>query len=230
MIVRIPTRLPTICATLAAASVLACSSAVNRTRPMSSDLPAGEGSDPIAVSRAKADSTRYPWTAADARFMAAMIGHHRQAVEMAGKAPSHGANASVRILAERIINAQQDEIATAQLWLRDRLQPLPGAGAGRTMTMDGAEHEMLMPGMISESRMRQLDRADGRGFDRLFLTLMIEHHRGAVAMVKELFASRGAGQDQAIFKFASDVEVDQITEIARMERMLGALIPDNRDH
>ena len=63
-------------------------------------------------------------------------------------------------------------------------------------------------------------------FDRLFLTGMIQHHKGAVTMVSTLFGSYGAGQDEIIFKFASDVNVDQATEIARMEKMLNALPPE----
>jgi uncharacterized protein (DUF305 family) len=70
--------------------------------------------------------------------------------------------------------------------------------------------------------MKQLDSARGKEFDRLFLTGMIQHHKGAVQMVQELFNSYGAAQDELVFKFASDVQVDQRTEIARMERMLAA--------
>jgi uncharacterized protein (DUF305 family) len=93
------------------------------------------------------------------------------------------------------------------------------------MTMsDGTEHEMLMPGMLTEAQMRELDAARGREFDRLFLTYMIQHHRGATSMVTELFGSYGAGQDETVFKFASDVNVDQTTEIERMQRMLADLL------
>jgi uncharacterized protein (DUF305 family) len=86
--------------------------------------------------------------------------------------------------------------------------------------MDGVEHTMLMPGMLTETQMKQLDAARGPEFDRLFLTFMMQHHRGAVSMVKDLFATYGAGQDETVFKFASDVNVDQTTEIARMEKLL----------
>jgi uncharacterized protein (DUF305 family) len=89
--------------------------------------------------------------------------------------------------------------------------------------MGGMEHEMLMPGMLTEEQMKQLDQARGPEFDRLFLTFMIQHHNGAVQMVKELFGTNGAAQDELVFKFASDVNVDQTTEIARMERMLVAM-------
>jgi uncharacterized protein (DUF305 family) len=135
-----------------------------------------------------------------------------------------GASPSVRTLAERIINAQQDEIATMQHWLRDRQQPVPDAVAtGMRMQMNGMEHEMLMPGMLTDAQMKELDAARGPEFDRLFLTDMIQHHRGAVTMVKQLFDSYGAGQDETVFKFASDVNVDQTTEIGRMQKMLVAL-------
>jgi uncharacterized protein (DUF305 family) len=152
-----------------------------------------------------------------------MIGHHAQAIVMSRWAPTHGASASVQTLAARIINAQQDEIATMQQWLRDRLQPVPEVRpAGMKMMMNGVEHGMLMPGMLTEPQMKELDQARGPEFDRLFLIFMIQHHRGAVSMVKDLFDSYGAGQDEIVFKFASDVNVDQSTEIARMQKMLAA--------
>jgi uncharacterized protein (DUF305 family) len=176
------------------------------------------------IAQARADSARYPYTAADVHFMSAMIGHHAQAIVMARFAPTHGANGSVRTLADRIINAQQDEIGTMQQWLRDRQQPVPEAKAGpMKMIMNGIEHEMLMPGMLTDEQMQQVDQARGAAFDRLFLTYMIQHHRGAVTMVKELFGTYGAAQDESVFKFASDVNVDQSTEIDRMQRMLFAL-------
>lgn len=183
-------------------------------------------SDQRAIAKARADSARLAYTAADIHFLSGMIGHHAQAIEMSGLAPTHGAGPEVSRLAERIINAQQDEITIMGQWLRDRLQPVPAAKAGpMKMMMDGVEHEMMMPGMLTDEQMRELARVHGREFDRRFLTLMIQHHRGAVAMVKDLFATYGAGQDEAIFKIANDVNVDQSTEIARMERMLAALPP-----
>jgi uncharacterized protein (DUF305 family) len=97
-----------------------------------------------------------------------------------------------------------------------KMDGVPSASSGQAM------HEMLMPGMLTEAQMRQLDQASGPEFDRRFLTFMIQHHRGAVSMVKDLFASKGAGQDETVFKFANDVSVDQSTEVARMERMLAA--------
>ncbi|MBX6363896.1 MAG: DUF305 domain-containing protein [Gemmatimonadetes bacterium] len=177
-----------------------------------------------AIFRARTDSARMRYTDADVRFMTGMIGHHAQALVMAGFAPSHGASPSVQTLAARIINAQRDEIATMQTWLRDRGQPVPEVHImGSELMIHGVDHDMTMPGMLTPEQMRQLDAARGAEFDRLFLTFMIQHHNGALTMVRELFATDGAGQDEAVFKFANDVQVDQKTEIARMERMLSAL-------
>jgi uncharacterized protein (DUF305 family) len=159
--------------------------------------------------------SRYPHTEADVRFMSAMIGHHAQALAMAALAPRNGASSEIRRLAERISAGQQDEIATMQRWLRARGQPVPEP--------HHAMHGHLMPGMLTEAQMKELEQARGPEFDRLFLTYMIQHHQGAVAMVKQLYGTPGAAQDETVFKFADDVGVDQTTEIARMQRMLSAL-------
>ena len=162
--------------------------------------------------------------AADLRFMSGMIPHHAQAVLIAGWAPTHGARADVRVLCERIVVAQRDEIALMQTWLRDRGQVVPAANATHmTMMMDGMEHKMLMPGMLTDPELAQLDKSRGSEFDRLFLRAMIGHHQGAVTMVDTLFAARGAGQDEVVFRFASDVYADQTTEIDRMQKMLATI-------
>jgi uncharacterized protein (DUF305 family) len=205
-------------------AIAGCSGATRGAAQTPHQPERGTTTDLSAIARARADSVRLPYTEADVHFMSAMIGHHAQALVMANWAPTHSASASVRRLAERIINSQHDEIATMQRWLRDRLKPVPEARAtGMKMMMNGVEHEMLMPGMLTDTQMKQLDQARGPEFDRLFLTFMIQHHRGAVTMVKELFDSYGAGQDETVFKFASDVNVDQSTEIERMQKMLVAL-------
>ena len=179
---------------------------------------------PGGIAKARADSARLPYTAADIHFMSGMIGHHAQAIAMARWAPTHGASASIQTLAERIINAQRDEIALMQRWLAERRQPVPDANVmGMKMSMGGVEHVMLMPGMLTDVQMKQLDQARGADFDKLFLTFMIQHHRGAVSMVSDLFGTYGAGQDETVFKFASDVNVDQSTEIERMQKMLATL-------
>lgn len=179
-----------------------------------------------AIARARADSLRYPYTQADIDFMSGMIHHHAQAIVMAQWAPSRDASAAVQRLTARIINAQSDEIHLMQSWLRDRNQAPPEVDALGTVTLPSsahgahAGHMMAMSGMLSEAQMTELAAARGPEFDRLFLTYMIQHHRGAVQMVRSLFRSHGAGQDEAIFKFAADVEVDQTTEIQRMLTML----------
>jgi uncharacterized protein (DUF305 family) len=164
---------------------------------------------------------RLPYSDADVEFMSGMIPHHAQAVIMAGWAPSHGARKDVAILCERIVVGQRDEIALMQTWLRDRGRPVPDATSTRhKMTMNGMEHEMLMPGMLTDEEMAELDRARGPEFDRLFLLGMIKHHQGAIDMVDVLFKAYGAAQEETVFKFANDVQADQSIEIDRMSKML----------
>ncbi len=146
---------------------------------------------------------------------------------MAGWAQSHGAEPSVQTLCNRIINAQKDEINIMQTWLRDRGQPVPEAKpVPMKMMMDGMEHEMLMPGMLTDDQLKQLDAARGSEFDKLFLKGMIQHHQGAVSMVEDLLSHDGAAQDELVFKLTNDIHVDQITEIARMQRMLALITLD----
>jgi len=197
-----------------------------------------------AIQRARADSLRYPYTKADIEFMSGMIHHHAQAITMSRMAPSHGADAAVIRLTERIINAQSDEIKLMQAWLEDRNQEPPKVDSLGNVTMPGmagmAGHNMgghnmpgmaampAMPGMLSDDQMKALAAARGPKFDELFLTYMIQHHRGAVIMVQTLFSSPGAGQDESVYKFAGDVEVDQSTELKRMLTMmleLGFVLP-----
>jgi uncharacterized protein (DUF305 family) len=171
--------------------------------------------------KARPDLVRQPFNQADVNFVSGMIPHHAQAVIMAGWAPSHGARADVRILCEKIVVAQRDEIAFMRNWLRDRGQEVPDAtSTHHKMTMNGMEHDMLMPGMLSDEEMAALDKARGPDFDRLFLTGMIKHHQGAITMVNELFAAYGAVRGDDIYKFASDVFADQSIEIDRMQQML----------
>jgi uncharacterized protein (DUF305 family) len=169
---------------------------------------------------ARADGGQPPFTEADVRFLTAMIPHHAQAILIASWAPTHGAGAAVSTLAERIVVAQQDEISFAENWLRERKQPVPEADASHHL--HGTDSSARMPGMLSAEQLSQLDAARGAEFDRLFLTFMIQHHEGAITMVEQLFDSNGAAQDDDIFRFAADVNVDQITEIDRMRSMLAA--------
>lgn len=169
-------------------------------------------------------SARMRFIEADAHFMAEMIPHHTQALVMTELAPERTTTGSILTLAARIANAQRDEIATMERWLLDREQPLPDVRVeGLRVLVDGEDHHHHMPGMLSPEEMAELAEARGAAFDRLFLTYMIEHHRGAVTMVDDLVATDGALQGDETFRLASDIRVDQETEIARMESMLAAM-------
>jgi len=191
---------------LLALSATGCASAGGRASPAA----------PVGIAAMK-------HTPADAQFMSGMIHHHAQAVLIAKWAPTHGAGADLQRFAERVVVAQADEIVTMQSWLRDKGEPVPDATPGpMRMKMAGIEHDMLMPGMLTEADLKQLDAARGVAFDTLFLTFMIRHHEGALDMVETLFAAAGAGQDETVFRFASDVFADQTTEIRVMQQMLDA--------
>ena len=223
------------CWTIAALLLVLATAACSGTRSLDAENPSqpatGSMAELEALYWARLDSARMGFTEADVHFMTGMIGHHAQALVMSAMAPTHGASVAVQTLAARIINAQQDEIATMQQWLRDRGQPVPEVHiTGTTLRVHGAgDHVMHMPGMLTPEQIRELDEARGVAFDRLFLSYMIQHHGGAVTMVDDLFSTDGAAQDEAAFKLASDIHVDQLTEIARMERMLSRLPGASRD-
>ena len=177
------------------------------------------------------DLVRQPYSTADVEFMSGMIPHHAQAVLMAGWAASHGARPELRILCERQVVAQRDEIATMRTWLRDRGEFVPPADATHhRMKMNGVEHDMLMPGMLSPEELEKLDKARGPEWDRLFLTYMIRHHEGALQMVDVLFKSYGAMQDDDVYKLATDIHADQEIEIERMRKMLAAYAKGSELH
>ncbi len=164
---------------------------------------------------------------ADVRFVSGMIAHHAQAVLIAGWAASHGASPGLQALCERIVVGQRDEIAAMQRWLQERKQPVPDAAAPAS-AMPGMDHAMLMPGMLTAAQLAQLDSARGPEFDRLFLTDMIQHHRGALTMVRELIDAPGAARGGMLFQLASDIAADQAAEIDRMTRMLNTLSPNSQ--
>jgi uncharacterized protein (DUF305 family) len=200
----------------------ACKSAMTPPATPAPAAKSGTGQpDSAHPAMLHAPGIRQAFSQADIDFMTGMIPHHAQAVIMAGWAPTHGVRKDVGILCERIVVGQTDEIKLMQTWLSDRGLPVPDAKSTRMhMMMNGMAHDMLMPGMLSDEEMAQLDKSRGPEFDRLFLVGMIKHHQGAVDMVDVLFKSYGGGQDEQIFKFASDVYADQSTEIDRMQKML----------
>jgi uncharacterized protein (DUF305 family) len=176
----------------------------------------------LAVDQAT-DLSRVQHTGADVKFMQGMIGHHRQAIEMTDLLKTRTASDDMKKLAMRIDVSQADEINMMTHWLQARGQEVPSEHA---MHLHGAT---LMPGMLTPEEMAKLAAAKGVEFDRLFLEGMIRHHAGALTMVKELFATPGAGQEAEIFAFASDVDADQRMEIDRMGAMLNALMKERKE-
>jgi uncharacterized protein (DUF305 family) len=174
---------------------------------------------------AAADNGIAPFTKADVDFVSGMIGHHAQAVLMAGWAQSHDASPSVQALCERIVVAQRDEIKFMQRWLRERKLPVPDGDTSHMM-MAGMDMK-LMPGMLMPEQLTELDKARGADWDRLFLQDMIQHHNGRSRWWKT--SRRRALCRTKLFKFASDVHVDQITEVNRTTLMLNpAVAGDSR--
>jgi uncharacterized protein (DUF305 family) len=164
---------------------------------------------------------------ADVEFMQGMIMHHSQAVEMTELLRTRSKDKEVQALGKRISISQTDEMAYMKQWLTDRGEPISEHGSMDMAGMDmaGMDHmDMgpmpMMPGMLTPKQMKALAAATGPEFDNLFLTGMIQHHTGALTMVKDLFKSPGAGQDPQLFDFASDVDNTQQAEIDIMRHML----------
>jgi uncharacterized protein (DUF305 family) len=171
-------------------------------------------------------ATLPPRSKADVEFMQGMIMHHAQAVEMTALIASHTENKELRALGARISSSQSDEIKFMKRWLATRGEPLSMEMAGMSgMSMSGGTMP-LMPGMLSAEQMEALRNAKGAEFDRLFLTGMIQHHDGALTMVKDLFDTAGAGQDAEIFNFATDADNTQRAEIKIMQSMLEKKTPE----
>jgi uncharacterized protein (DUF305 family) len=178
---------------------------------------------PGQPTRALPPSTRATLPArstADVQFMQGMIMHHAQAIVMTAVIESHTDDKDLRLLGARISSSQSDEIKFMKRWLAVRGEPtsptmpeMPG--------MDMSSQPMVpMPGMLTPKQMEALKKARGKEFDHLFLTGMIQHHTGALIMVKDLFDTAGAGQDAELFNFATDVDSGQRAEIRIMETML----------
>ncbi|MGH7556246.1 MAG: DUF305 domain-containing protein [Gemmatimonadota bacterium] len=212
------------------AAAISSTAACGATAGASSDtMPSTHVPSPEAAARA--DSVRQSYTPADVEFMTGMIHHHAQALVMAGMAPTHGASPPIEVLAERIINGQKGEIALMQRWLSDRNEPVPQPEpVGTHTSMQSGDHTMHhMPGMLTAAQLEEMEAARGAEFDRLFLTYMIQHHRGALTMVDQLFSTYGAGQGDAIFKIASGIGADQTSEIDRMQSMLREMMFETAD-
>jgi len=161
-----------------------------------------------------------PLSAADVEFMQGMIMHHAQAVEMTALIPTHTENPDLRSLGARISRSQADEIKFMKRWLVVRGEPTSMSMPGMPGMDRSGKPMALMPGMLSPEQMEALHKAQGGDFDRLFLSGMIQHHGGALTMVKDLFDAPGAGQDAELFNFATDVDTGQRAEIRIMQAML----------
>lgn len=184
----------------------------------------------VGQAAATKTATAKDYTTADVVFMQGMIGHHAQAVVMGKMAVSHGASANVALFCKKVIISQRDEIGLMQTWLTDRGEKAPDPEAMASHEMAG--HDMggmttddhaMMPGMLTPAKLAQLDKARGTAWDRLFLQFMIQHHEGALVMVKTLFDAPGGGQGPEIFGYATGVDADQRGEIERMQKMLMAM-------
>jgi len=168
-------------------------------------------------------ATLPPLSPKDVEFMQGMIMHHAQAVEMTALMNSHTENKELRLLGARISHSQAEEIKFMKRWLVARGAPTSMAMPAMPDMpgMDMSSHQMLMPGMLTAKQMDALRDAKGKEFDELFLKGMIQHHNGALIMVKDLFDTAGSGQDAELFNFATDVDSGQRAEIKIMQSMLG---------
>jgi len=180
----------------------------------------GAPGQPTKTLPANTRATLPPASEKDVEFMQGMIMHHAQAVEMTALIESHTKNNNLRLLGTRISHSQADEINFMKRWLTAR-----GRSTSMEMPdmtgMDMSSHHMLMPGMLTQKQMDALKESKDTDFDRLFLKGMIQHHNGALVMVKDMFDTAGAGQDAELFNFATDVDSGQRAEIKIMENMLG---------
>ena len=169
-----------------------------------------------------------PRSQAEVEFMQGMIMHHAQAVEMTALISSHTENKDLRSLGARISSSQSDEIKFMKRWLAARGESISMAMAGMQNMGPSGHAVPLMPGMLSPEQMDALRKAHGEDFDHLFLTGMIQHHNGALTMVKDLFNTAGAGQDADLFDFATDADNTQRAEIRIMQGMLEKKTPEEK--
>ena len=183
----------------------------------------GTSNKTLSKAAATASESLRPPSKADVDFMQGMIMHHNQAVEMTELLKTRTKDPEIVQIGHKIDVSQTDEMRWMRQWLTDRGFPVSAdpMGGMDMKDMKGMDTSMpLMPGMLTSAQMDALRKADGPQFDHLFLTGMIQHHGGALQMVKDLFANPGAGQDPQLFDFANDVDNTQQAEIDIMQHML----------
>jgi uncharacterized protein (DUF305 family) len=206
--------------TLCSLTALAQQSAPPPAPPPAIVQPGAPGASNKALSPAAANAGEAPKapSKADADFMQGMIMHHNQAVQMTEMLKTRTKDPAIQELGHKIDVSQTDEMRWMKQWLTDRSLPIDSMAG---MDMKDMKMDMpLMPGMLTAAQMEALSKASGPEFDHLFLTGMIQHHSGALQMVKDLFANPGAGQDPQLFDFANDVDNTQQAEIDIMRHML----------
>jgi len=214
-------------AVVALCSTAACSQQTASVSPMAPTIvqpgAPGTGNKTLSRDAATAGDVPKPPSKADVDFMQGMIMHHNQAVEMTEMLKTRTKDPAVMELGKKIDVSQSDEMRWMKQWLNDRGFPIsadPMAGTDMK-DMKGMDMSMpMMPGMLTPAQMDALRKASGPDFDHLFLTGMIQHHSGALQMVKDLFANPGAGQDPQLFDFSRDVDNTQQAEIDIMRHML----------
>ena len=206
---------------LAAGSIAVFSLAVHAQQAVV--VQPGAPGQPTRVLPSSTRAKLPPLSAKDVEFMQGMIMHHGQAVEMTALIIERTTNKNLRLLGARISHSQAEEMKYMERWLKLRGEPtsMPMPASHNMPGMDMSKHQMLMPGMLTQEQMDALKKAKGDEFDRLFLKGMIQHHKGALTMVDELFNTAGSGQDAELFNFATDVDSGQRAEIKIMETMLG---------
>jgi uncharacterized protein (DUF305 family) len=200
--------------------------------------PGAPGQNGKVLSQAAATLPPRAPALADVSFMQGMIMHHAQAVEMTDLLRARSHDPAMQALGKRMSISQSDEIEFMKRWLEDRGAPVSMAGPMDTSHMDmshmdhtgpkamAAMGDMnmgampLMPGMLTPKQMEALAKATGPSFDHLFLTGMIQHHTGALIMVEDLFDTPGAGEDNVLYDFATDIDNTQSAEIKIMRDML----------
>jgi uncharacterized protein (DUF305 family) len=215
--------LPTRCKSAFVLAVLALAAAGAKAQSAPAIVEPGAPGQPSKTLPANTRPTLPPDSRADVDFMQGMIMHHSQAVEMTALIASHSTNKALAELGAKISSSQSDEIRFMQRWLIARGQPTSMAMPGMPdMDMNGNPIQP-MPGMLTPAQMEALRAAHGREFDRLFLSGMIQHHNGALIMVKDLFNSPASGQDADLFNFATDADNTQRAEIKIMQNMLDKL-------
>jgi|JI10StandDraft_1071094.scaffolds.fasta_scaffold21009_7 uncharacterized protein (DUF305 family) len=199
--------------TIALAGTAACSSSA-------SSSPSASSSAGVVINGHNAQ---------DMAFLTDMIAHHQQAIDMAQMVPSHTNNAKVTALAAQIEAAQGPEIAKMQTWLDEWNEGQPSASAGSESAasghgMSGMDHGAApssssspMPGMMTDKQMADLESKNGAAFDKMWLTMMIDHHQGAITMAQQELAMGENAQVKAVAQAIID---GQTTEIATMKAML----------